>query len=694
MNAIYLALVSLLGFVVSYFVYGRFIGIKILELDPRRKTPAHIKEDGSDYVPTNRFVLFGHHFASIAGLGPILGPAIAVIWGWLPALLWVVFGTILLGAVHDLVALGISLRFEGRSIGDVTKDIIGPRARILFLLIIFFALALAMGVFALVIAVLFTSFQPQAVIPIFSLIFVAVLMGVAVYKFKVPLLPATVVGLVVVFIGLFLGVAYPVSIYQYFTGDKVEQALAKHREAGHFEKYVYVVSFGESDLDKVHGDKALGKNVYPRELVEETNRALVAGEKVPIAAKPLIEENVLTMMQFFKGMGNGEVTKELAAAGGASREVWIYLLLFYALVASVLPVWLLLQPRDYLNSFQLYLGGGLMYLGMFLMAPLVVAPAVNPAGNYFTASQTLPAMFPFLFITIACGAISGFHCLVSSGTTVRQLEREQDAIFIGYGGMLTEGALAVIVILACTAGFSSEHHWSTFYSSWAAAGSLPAKMAAFINGAGVFVSQVGIPLAFAKTLIAVVVVGFAMTTLDSATRLLRYNVEELANNAHIKVLANKYLASFIAVVVIAFFALLKIDGKPAGMILWALFGSTNQLLGAIALLVGSIYLYKKGKPVIYTFLPMVFMLIVTLSAMSVSWVGFIQAEKPNIPLVVVGGVLMVMTIWLCVEAFLAFSAFRSGKAPDMNEPEPSYHDEINMEAEMAKDSPDGITGIG
>ncbi|BBM84285.1 carbon starvation CstA family protein [Candidatus Uabimicrobium amorphum] len=657
-NAILLAVISIVGFITAYFVYGKFIGVKILGLDPDSETPAHVYEDGHEYVPTNKFVLFGHHFASIAGLGPIVGPAIAVIWGWLPAVLWVFFGTIFLGAVHDFVVLGISLKFSGRSIGDITKDIIGRRARLLFLFIIFFALALAMGAFALIIALLFNDFHPQAVIPTFSLIGIAVVMGLAVYKFRVPLKLASAVGLTLVFITMYIGIYYPFALYPYFAKSDTLQTIESNVKNDTFIKYCYVTDYGDSQLKQ---QKSFAENIYTYDMVMQTNTELKKNKQVPIVYHKLIPQNAKVMIAFFEATKNTTVVDDLKQASKQARDTWIYILLAYAVIASVLPVWLLLQPRDYLNSFQLYIGLGLVYIGLFIGAPMIVAPAVNVHSHLFVRdiSTGIPAMFPFLFITIACGAISGFHCLVSSGTTVRQVKNERDAQFIGYGSMLTEGALAIVVILACTAGFSSEKSWGYFYRSWGAASGLGEKLAAFVDGSANFIAHVGIPVEFAKTLMAVMIVGFAMTTLDSATRLLRYNIEEIGKDVKVSALQNRYIASILAAVAIAFFALMKIGGKPAGLTLWALFGTTNQLLAGIALLVATMYLYKNGKPIIYTFLPMVFILGMAVSAMIINGIDFIN--KGNTPLILVGGTLFFMAIWLCIEAFIALKSFRQQK---------------------------------
>ncbi len=654
-HALLIASLSIVGFLAAYFIYGKFIATKILELDPNNLTPAHIKNDGQEFVPTNKFVLFGHHFASIAGLGPILGPAIAVIWGWLPALLWVFFGTIFLGAVQDLTALAISMRFEGRSLGEITSDLIGKRAQRLFLLVIFFTLSLAMGVFALVIAILFTEFHPQAIIPTFSLIFIAVIIGILVYKLNLNLTIATIIGLIAIFGALFVGIEYPLSFYGPFTNANTLEKISQTQAQGTFDKYCYILDFGNSKLDP---SLALSEKIYPLEKVISSNKILNQNKDIPVTWQAFSPHNIRTMLNFFQATEDKIIVADLQQALGKSREAWIWGLLLYALIASILPVWLLLQPRDYLNSFQLYIGCALMYLGLVVGMPLVVAPAFNPQAYFFLPHPTsgIPGLFPFLFITIACGAISGFHCLVSSGTTVRQIKNEKDALFIGYGGMLMEGALAVGVILACTAGFSSQESWNYFYQSWSSANGLGAKLAAFVNGAGYFISNLGIPLLYGKTLIAVLVVGFAMTTLDSATRLLRYNVEEIGRNMGIKPFCNKYFATVIAVLMIAFFALMKIDGKPAGLTLWALFGTSNQLLGGVGLLLATIYLYKKGKPIRYTLLPMIFMLSMTLIAMVIKEIEFWR--KGEWSLVVVGGSVLFMALWLCLEAILTVRKLR------------------------------------
>ncbi len=561
MSALLIAVLAFFAYLAAYFTYGKRLGSKVLGFIPDRPTPAQEKRDGIDYVPSHKAVLFGHHFASIAGLGPILGPAIAVIWGWLPALLWVIFGSIFMGAVHDLAALYISLRHQGRSIGDITGDLLGPRGRTLFLLLIFFLIALAMGAFAYVISLLFIrsgplNFYPEAVIPVWSLIAIAMIIGSLVYRFRVGLTPATLIGVALMLLATWYGAGHPVT------------AL-----------------FGmELTVDR-----------------------------------------------------------------------WVWILMGYALIASVLPVWLLLQPRDYLNSFQLYLGMGLLYAGLVVTRPEIVAPALN------SAPADLPPLFPFLFITIACGAISGFHSLVSSGTTAKQLASERDSLFVSYGAMLTEGLLAVLAILATTAGFATRAQWNQHYSSWAGAGSLGAKLKAFVEGGASFTAKLGLDPALAGIFIAVVAVGFAMTTLDSGTRLLRYNLEELGS--HFAPLGwitrNRYGAGILAVLAIGYFALIKVGGKPAGITLWALFGITNQLLGALGFLVMTLYFYRAGKPILYFLLPMLFMMAITLAALPYSLWQFLRSDPVSWPLVGTGVAILLLDLWLIAEAVLSLKRLRA-----------------------------------
>ena len=541
MTPILAAIACFAAYLLGYHLYARYLARRVFQLDRTAPTPAHELTDGVDYVPTNRYVLFGHHYASIAGLSPMLGPAIAVIWGWLPALLWVVFGTLFIGAVHDFGALVISMRARGMSVGKVAEDIIGPRAKTLFHILTFFLIALAMGVFVHVCATLFTSaYYPQAAYPSAGLMLMAVIVGRLVYKKNVP-------------IGRITAVAFVITL---------------------------VTVWGSTKL-------------------------------------PLLDLSL------------GE---------------WSLLLLVYSFIASVLPVWVLLQPRDFLNSLLLYLGLLGIFGGFFILRPEFAAPAIqiHPPGA--------PPLFPFVFIVIACGAISGFHGLVSSGTTAKQINKETDARFIGYGGMIGESLLGLASVLACTAGFLTRDLWMTHYQSWELAQGLGPNMRAFIDGSALFLNQFGIAPEAGQAFIALVAISFALTSLDSATRLLRFNIAEISETLHVPVLSNRVVASLLAVSSIGFFAFYKLDGQPAGLALWQLFGTTNQILGGLTLLAVTLYLLQKKRPYWYTGLPMVFMLVTTMVAMVIKIRDFWNLQAYL--LLTVGTLVFLLSIWLGVEAIL------------------------------------------
>ncbi len=545
MSAAVVALAALLIYLAGYRFYSRWLAQNVFRLDAAAVTPAYALEDGIDYVPTRPLVLFGHHYASIAGLAPMLGPAVAVFWGWLPALCWVVFGAVLVGCVHDFAALVLSARHQGKSIGTLCESILGPQAKALFLALIFFGVSLAMGVFTYVIATLFswgddfdpqqlsaskTSF-PEVVMPSAGLMLLAMGAGYLLYVRKLPLGRVTLPA----FAGL-LGLIY--------LGYRVPTL-------------------------------GLDRDAWP----------------------------------LFDG--------------------WVWILLTYAYLASVLPVWLLLQARDFLNSLLLVLGLILMYTGFFSLGPVFEAPAINPnpAGA--------PPIFPFVFLTIACGAASGFHALVSSGTTAKQLANETHARPIGYGGMLAESLLALIAVLACTTTLGGKEAWAKVYVNWSAVQSLGAKLGVFIRGAASFIEQLGVPSDLAITLVAMVVVSFALTTLDSATRLLRFNIEEIgASLAKIPALkpigtlfSNRFLATATACASIAFFATYTIDGKPAGLTLWQLFGGTNQLIAGLALLTATVYLRQRRRNFWPVALPALYMIAITLFGLSLKIRDFHRAGE-------------------------------------------------------------------
>ena len=525
MHSLLVALLSFVGFIAAYRLYGRYLGRKIFRINPEAVCPSRKLEDGIDYVPTNRLVLFGHHYTSIAGASPIVGPAIALFWGWLPALLWVVLGSIFAGAVHDFGALVLSARRDGKSVGDIAGELINPATRVLFLLVVFFMVLIVIAVFALIIAGLFVA-HPASVLPIW---------------FEVPL----AVGL---------------------------GAVVARR----------------------------GGNMHVWSLV----------------ALALMMVSVCLSAAYLPGSW-------ASAFAGIPVWTWILVLLAYSYVASTLPVHRLLQPRDYINSHQLFLSLGLIMLGLVVVSamavfraapvPKLVAPAVraDPAGA--------PPLFPFLFVVIACGAISGFHSLVASGTTSKQLKAEADAQMVGYGGMLGEGTLSVVVIVACGAGIAlaggvgtfDARAFGQFYGAWLGSEGLAVKLGPFITGAGALLRYVGIPLWLGTTVISVVIISFAGTTLDTSCRIQRYVVGELARHARCAPLAKRHPATAIAVATAAALIFLAARGGKGGTVLWPLFGTVNQLLAGLALLVVSVYLFRRRANLVLTLAPMVFVLFMT-----------------------------------------------------------------------------------
>ena len=577
METLLIAVGSFDGFIVAYHTYGKWLANKIFGVDPQAKVPSAELEDGVDYVPTKKEVIFGHHFTSIAGTGPIVGPALAGFWGWLPALIWVVVGSIFIGAVHDFGALVVSLRNRGQTVGEIAGRLISPRARLLFLLILFAALTVVLAIFGLVIAVIFAKY-PQAVLSVWIEIPIAVLIGYHVYKQGGGLLVPSLIALGILYLCIYIGVYHlPIS------------------------------PFGESAV-----------------------------------------------------------------------VIWTCILMLYCFIASILPVWTLLQPRDYINSHQLMLAlillvGGLLVACFTGQANIVKsAPAV--AENLPVGA---PPIWPFLFITIACGAVSGFHCLVSSGTSSKQLESEADAQYVGYGAMLLEGALAVIVILACCAGIGMGVNvgegaeeitltgldaWHTKYDangSWAGFG-LTQKVAAFVDGGANFINALGIPIEMALGIVAVLVASFAATTLDTATRLQRYVVQEIGSTMSIEPLKNKYLATSFAVILGG--AMAMIPGPSGamgtgGLLLWPLFGATNQLLAGLAFMVIVFYLWRRNKPIWFVAIPMAIMLI--MPAWALSWQLFngetgwlASADNKNYLLGFIGIGTLCLQVWMIFEGLL------------------------------------------
>ncbi|GGO74799.1 carbon starvation CstA family protein [Bowmanella pacifica] len=555
MQSVTIVLLGLVGMLLGWLFYSKFIAEKIFGMDDRFITPAHELEDGVDYVPTNKVVLWGHHFTSVAGAAPIVGPAIAVYWGWVPAVLWVVLGTIFFAGVHDMGALWASARNKGKSMGALSESVIGKRTRSLFMVVVFLVLLMVNAVFGVVIANSFVS-QPQAVFPAWAAIVVALIIG-QLLKRKVPLIPLCLVG---------VGVLY----YSIAVGSDMPLAL-------------------------------------PTEMFGLTDKAN-----------------------------------------------WIIILFIYAAIASLLPVWMLLQPRDFINGMQLLVGLVLLYGAVFVSMPDITAPAFNTQ----TAVDT-PSIIPLLFVTIACGAVSGFHGIVSSGTSSKQLDKETDGRFVGYLGAVGEGCLALITLVAVSGVMlaASPEEWHEVYSHLGAG-----SVNAFITGgANLIQSGWGLSVEISSTLLAVMVVLFAGTTMDSGVRLQRYIIQEWGEIYQVSALRNGIIATLLAVgccLLLAFGA--GGSSGSGGMIIWPLFGSTNQILASLTLLVISVMLIKAGRPAIYTLIPMSFVLVMAFFAGVIKLGEYYQ--QGNWLLVGLDLIVLVVSVLVMLEAWSVIVKHKASEA--------------------------------
>ena len=561
MSSVVLVLFGLSFFYLGYRFYSKFIGDQIFGINDKQVSmPSKNFNDGIDYVPTKKHILFGHHFTSIAGAAPIIGPCVAAFWGWLPALIWILIGTVFMGAVHDFGALVTSVKEKGKSIADIASSTISKRARLMFLVFIIFLVWLVLAVFAMAIADLFVGI-PSSVIPINIEIIIAIIMGYLLYKKKIDSLIPSLIALSILYFFIWVGTLYPID---------------------------FTSSMNTQD----------------------------------------------------------------------AKNMWILILFIYSAIASLLPVWTLLQPRDYINSHQLFVGLSLLFLGIFVAQPIVDAPAIRSFSDPST-----PSLFPLLFVTIACGAISGFHGLVSSGTSSKQLEKLPDSRMIGYGGMIGEGTLALASTIAAVAGISlvgeahlpsvgavSDLNWSVYYDSWAHASSN--KATAFVLGGGALLESLGIPVKMANTIMAVLVISFAATTLDTATRIQRFILNEFGLVTKVKFLSNRYIATVIAIVpaiMLAFWNLSEPGTgtvRQAGWVLWPIFGASNQMLGALTLMVLTLYYWQKKKPILPLLLPMLFILVLTFSALIVNAIKF---SVENSLLFILTLLLIILILWMVYE---------------------------------------------
>ena len=548
----------LVTFTAGYMWYSRYLA-QFIGLDAEADTPAHKYEDGQEYVPSKKPVLLGHHYSSIAGGAPIVGPITAgAVWGWVPALLWIAIGNPLMGAVHDFVSLSGSLRHEGKSIGYIVGEYVGESGKNMLLWFAFLTIVLVVAVFALVVGIVFNAY-PEVSTASTIYILLALVFGVYLYQLDGPFIPGTAVFVTGVFAAVWVGINYPVALF--------EPTAERTADIG-----VTVLLSG-------------------------------AGNWVPGAA-----------------------------ALGANTAAWIPVVMVYAAIASALPVWVLLQPRDYLSSFLLYAGVGGSVIAIIVgtifatsSQPLVIDSSMGAFNGFWGVEGVFLPLFPLLFVTIACGTISGFHSLVSSGTTAKQLNKETDARLIGYGGMLGEGLLAAVALSTLAVwGFADS------------AGGIGTALPNFASGGGIILTSLGIPETVGAVFMALVLVSFLLTSTDTAVRLGRYMMEEIVGlpagrtdtglNADLGSIARGRYTNPIIQIIPAY--LLVVSGQ--WVTLWALFGGANQLLAALALLTATVWLanWDDAKQLVSTGVPMALM--VTITVLGLSWLVFYENLYANL----------------------------------------------------------------
>lgn len=544
MNSLILLIGAIVLFTIAYLLYGRHL-TKKWGIDSNRATPATRLADNRDYVPTDSRVLFGHHFSSIAGAGPITGPILAAPFGWIPVYLWCLFGSIFVGGVHDYGALAASLDNDGKSIGEIINSNVSNRAKKIFNWYAWATITLVVAAFTDICASSFaynpsapTALTgPQAGTASILFIVIAVIFGIARTKLNANLGISTILGVLCIIGAIAIGYFCPV-------------------------------------------------------------------------------------LKF-------------------SKNTWRFILIVYIILASTLPVWLLLQPRDYLCSFLLYAMMAGALVGLIIKQPTV---NLTPFAGFTLKNGS--TLFPVLFVTVACGAISGFHSLISSGTTSKQLKNEKEAQMIGYGSMLVEGCLAVVALIVVC--YLSKDGVTTIDGN-----KLGAPAVAFANGVADFMNAFGVPLSIGKVFVTLAYSAFALTSLDTATRIGRYLMQELAGSAKnpnvvTKSCNNMYVATGLTIVVSVIFL---VAGYAK---IWPIFGSANQLLAALALLAVSSWVLNKGKKTFETLIPVVFMFAVTFTALVLLIIKNFK-EGGFIPLAVIGCVLFVLAILQVIEAVKVFT---------------------------------------
>lgn len=515
MNALVVLLISVLALVAGYWLYARGIDRSIVQPDPKKATPAKMYMDGVDFTPANRNVLFGYQFKSIAALGPILGPIIAVQWGWLPALLWIVLGTFFIGWVQDYSSIIMGVREEGQSFGALSYRLISPRSRVILITFIYFYLWLIMGAFGVQVGFNLLT-NPTVPLGVLIVILVGILAGQMTYKWKQDIILTSVITVVLSFIGIWLGT-------QKFAQDIFAAIL---------------------------------------------------------------------------GVAGGKTSPTLFLQVTQAKFVGSLLVVIICYFGAVLPIWRWAQPINYVAFWIVFLGilGGIIGL-------LIWRPGMGdfPAYRTFTVAGLGP-LWPMLFVTIACGAISGWHSLVSSSGTARQLEKETDALYVGGGAMFLEMIFATVAFLTATVAFGN-------YDGYVKAGGGAAPAKVFSVGLATFMNQWGLDKTFGTAYGSIFLTLMALTIMYLVVRFMRVASAEALGD-RFPIIRNVHVGTIIALVL----TLVLIWLVPFLQI-WAVFGAANQLMASLALLLITLWLMSKGKQYLWTLIPFAFMFITTVGAL-------------------------------------------------------------------------------
>jgi len=553
MNSVVVLIIGFIVFYVGYRYYAKYIDTKIMKSDPKRATPAKMYMDGVEFMPTSKNILFGYQFKSIAGAAPVVGPIIAIQWGWLPALIWILLGTFFIGWVHDYSSAMVPMRSDGASFGGLSHKLISPKARIILLCFIYFFLLLVAGAFGNIVvdAAIGQKSAPMAWV---LLTIGGVLAGQMIYRWKKDIILTTIVTVVIAMFGIWLGTVAP-------------------------------------------SDSILGSGI------------------------------------------------------ASSRVVWAIAALVFCYFAAVLPIWRFALPINYVASYIVFLGLFFGIIGVFILHPDFTLPA------YTAFEIKIGYLWPIMFVTIACGAISGWHSIVSSSGTARQLESEVDARPVGAGVMFVEMMLALFALIIAGTIFAS----SSEYAAAIAKGPIPV----FAAGVSKFLGAIGMPAAIGRSYGSVMLIVLAVTILQLVIRFMRVATSELLSDVS-PVFRNPHVGTIIASVLV-----LTLILTGWWQYLWILFGGANQLMASMALMLVTAYLMSEGKPYAWTFYPMIFMFVTTVAALLLTsyrllkavFSGAVKGEAlvGNTLMGLVAIFLVIAAIILAVEGVKAFNRYRAMK---------------------------------